>query len=200
MELHAVEASRLVGHAGDGAAGGGSDQLESGRHGGDLVAVAHPDVEQAVPFGVAMVLDAVEEPAVAARPHLRVAELAVVGVFHFAAELLRHGLHAVADAQHRHAELEHDGRRLDRALVIGGGVAAGEDDPDGAIAADEVGVDVARMDLAVDPRFTHPARDQLGDLGTEIEDEDLLMVHCWSPAFRWTLVPAVAGTARQSMW
>jgi hypothetical protein len=33
-------------------------------------------------------------------------ELALGGAFHLAAQLLRHGLHAVADAEHRHAQLE----------------------------------------------------------------------------------------------
>jgi hypothetical protein len=49
---------------------------EAGRQLGDLVAVAHPHVEQAVALGVSAVLDAVEQPGVAARAHLGVAELA----------------------------------------------------------------------------------------------------------------------------
>jgi hypothetical protein len=28
------------------------------------------------------------------------------------------------------------------------------------------------MDFAIDPGFTHPPRYELGDLGTEIDDED----------------------------
>ena len=47
--------------------------------------------------------------------HLGVAELALGGRRHAAAELLRHGLHAVADAEHRHAELEHRLRRASAA-------------------------------------------------------------------------------------
>ena len=77
VELHAVVAARLVGHAGDRAARRAGHQLEAGRQRGDLVAVAHPDLQHAVAFGRAEVLDAVEQPRVAARAHLGVAELAV---------------------------------------------------------------------------------------------------------------------------
>ena len=41
-----------------------------------------------------------------------VAKLAgVAGTFDFSAELLGHGLHAVANAQYRHPQIEHDLRR-----------------------------------------------------------------------------------------
>jgi hypothetical protein len=33
------------------------------------------------------------------------------------------------------------------------------------------------VDLAIDLRFAHPARDQLRVLRAEIEDEDLLVLH-----------------------
>ena len=52
------------------------------------------------------VLDAVEQPRVAVRAHLGVAELAVRARLDLAAELHGHREHAVADAEHRHAELE----------------------------------------------------------------------------------------------
>ena len=47
MELHRVEAARLVGHAGDRAGLGRGHQLEARRHRDHLVAVAHPDLEHA---------------------------------------------------------------------------------------------------------------------------------------------------------
>jgi hypothetical protein len=61
VELHGVVAARLVGHAGDRAAGRAGHQLEAGRQRGDLVAVAHPHLEHAVAFGGAEVLDALEQ-------------------------------------------------------------------------------------------------------------------------------------------
>src|SRR5206468_10423808 len=109
VELHSVEAPRLVGHPGDGASVGRGHQLEAGRHVDDLVAVAHPDLEHAVALRRAEVLDAVEKPRVTASANFGVAELAHLARLDLSAELLRHGLHAVADAEHRDAELE---RRL----------------------------------------------------------------------------------------
>ena len=65
---------------------------------------------------------------VAAGAHGGKAELALVAALDLAAQLVRHGLHAVADAQHRHAELEHRLRRLVGRVFVHAGVAAGEDD------------------------------------------------------------------------
>ena len=55
----------LVGHAGDGAAGGAGHELEAFGQGRDLVAVAHPHLQHAVAFGGVEVLDAVQQPGVA---------------------------------------------------------------------------------------------------------------------------------------
>ncbi len=37
--------------------------------------------------------------------------------------------------------------------------------------------DIRRMDLAVDTGFAHAARDQLGDLGAEVENQDAIVLH-----------------------
>ena len=178
MELHAVVAARLVGHAGDRAARRRGHRHEARRQLGDAVAVAHPDVEQAVAFGIGLVLQAVEQPGVAARPHPRRAELAVVAPLDRAAELRRHGLHAVADAEHRHAGLPHRLRRAQLvAVVVGAGMAARQHDALRREAADEVVGDVVRMDLAVDLRLAHASGDELRDLRAEVEDEDLVVMH-----------------------
>ncbi len=110
MELYAVESARLVGHAGNRRGGVGTDDPETGRQFGDLVAVAHPHVEQAVPFVVGPVLNIAQQGRVALGADFGITEFALGGVFDLAAELRRHGLHAVADAQHRHAKVEHDVR------------------------------------------------------------------------------------------
>jgi hypothetical protein len=62
------------------------------------------------PSGVE-VLDAVEQRGVAAGADLGVAELALCPASTLPPSCCRHGLHAVADAQHRHAQLEHRLRR-----------------------------------------------------------------------------------------
>ena len=55
---------------------------------------------------------------------LGVAKLARMATLHFAAQLLRHGLHAVADAEHWNAELKDGIGRTVRRLLVGAGVAA----------------------------------------------------------------------------
>ncbi len=61
-----------------------------------------------------------EQRGMAAGAHFGIAEFAHLAVFHLAAQLRRHGLHAVADAQHRHAQLEHGLRRARRVAFHGG--------------------------------------------------------------------------------
>ena len=96
---------------------------------------------------------------------------------HAAAELLRHGLHAIADAEHRHAELEHGrGRARRAAYSITDCGPAGEDDAAGAEGSHLGVADVPGMDLAVDPELANAARDELGVLRAEIEDQDAIGV------------------------
>ena len=54
---------------------------------------------------------------------------------------------------------------------------AREDDALGCVGPDEVVADVVGVDLTVHLRLTNAARDELGDLRAEIEDQDLLVGH-----------------------
>ncbi len=142
----------------------------------DAVAVAHPDVQQAVALGAGVVLDVAQQLRMSARPHLGIAVFAMGRGDDGAAELGGHGLEAVADAKHRHAEVE-DQRVGARGLGLMHGLgSAGEDDAAGAEGADGVRVHVVGVQLAVDPRLAHPAGDELGVLGPEVEDEDAVGV------------------------
>jgi len=108
----------------------------------------------------------------AARAQLGVTEFAHRAILDLAAQLLRHGLHAVADAQHRHAQFEH-GRRHPGRIAFGHRArAAGQDDAGGAVATHEVVADVIRKDLGEHAAVAHAAGDQLGDLGSEIQNEN----------------------------
>src|SRR5258708_37827598 len=109
-----------------------------------------------------------------ARAELGVAELAHPRVFHPAAELRRHRLHAIADAQHRNAQLEDPIGRFRRGVFVCGGRAAREDDPARSEVADERLADLEGMQLAIHLRLPDPARDQLRVLRAEVEDEDLV--------------------------
>ncbi len=172
MELQRVVAPCLVGHARDRHVARGGDDLEAPGQRHHPVAVAHPYVEQAVALVVDPVLDVGQQRRVATSAHLGVAELVHVARLHAAAELGRHGLHPVADPQHRHAELEHRGRRGRGARDGDRFRSAREDDAAGAEDPDLFLARVPGMDLAIDTQFPHPARDELRVLGPEIEDQD----------------------------
>ena len=81
-----------------------------------------------MPFGIRAVLDVAEQRRVAARAHLRIAELAHLAGLDGAAQLRGHRLHAVADAEHRHAGV-HTASRRARRVALGDAVrSAGKDD------------------------------------------------------------------------
>ncbi|MCY1215412.1 hypothetical protein D9M72_272550 [compost metagenome] len=178
VELDGVEVAVFVGHAGDRAGRRGGHELEARGQFGDLVAVAHPDLEHAVAFRRGEVFQAFQQLGVAVGADFGVAEFAVVGEADHAAQLLRHGLHAVADAQHGHAQFEHGVRHAHGTFFVGGSVAARQDDALQALRhlfAHEGVVDVARMHFGIDAGFADAAGDQLGDLRTVVENEDALV-------------------------
>ena len=111
MELHGVVLARLVGDGGEGRVLAGGDDAEARRQLGDAVAVAHPDL-----LPVARLPHAVEQGRGRLDLELGAAELAVMARLDRAAQLLGHGLLAVADAQHGHLGGEDGG--------VGGGRGA----------------------------------------------------------------------------
>src|SRR6266540_1197904 len=128
------------------------------------VAVAHP--HRLLGWEVA------EEHAVAAGAERGAAVLAHAGRLHPTAEDPGHGLLPVAEPQHGQAELEQAGVEGGRAGLVHRSGAAREDQRPGAAGAHLGRVEVARDDLGVDVALAHPARDELGVLCPEVEDED----------------------------
>ena len=167
VEHQAEEAARLVGGDGVRRAFGCGDDAEPIGQSLDPVAVAHPDL-----VGLALVPEAVEEDALAGNLDIGAAELAIVRRRDAAAELVRHGLLAVADGEDGHAGVEEMLRRAGAVLPHYRGGAAGEDDPLGLEPLERLVGAVERRDLAIDARFAHPPGDQLGHLAAEIDDED----------------------------
>ncbi len=104
VELDAEAAARPVTKGGHRRVRARGQDLEPGGNGLDAVAVAHPDGE---PVGADV--EPGEEVAGVADLHARVAELPVRRARHPAARLQREDAHTVADAEHRHAELEDGG-------------------------------------------------------------------------------------------
>ena len=130
-----------------------------------------------MPFDGAQILYAIEKPGVASCAHFSVTVLAYFARFHLAAKLLRHGLHAVADAKHRDAQLEDRARRFLGRRLVGRHVTAGKNDPLGAVLADKIVANIARVNFAVGARFSHAAGDQLRVLRAEVENENFFVVH-----------------------
>ena len=172
MKLQPIQAARLVRHGRQRGVVAGGDGAESRRQRNHAVAMAHPDVEHAPARRVAIVLETVKQPRGAAGPYLGGAEFAVRRGLDLSAELRRHGLHAIADSENRHAEREHLGRRFRtfrRVYRLG---AARQDHGFWGEAPEFRRIDVVRVDFRVHAEFAHPPRDQLGVLGAEIEYQD----------------------------
>src|ERR1700674_3502910 len=149
MELQGIELARFVRHAGNRRSFARCDELETGRHSIDFVAMACPHVEQAMTFGVDAILDILQEYRVTAGADLRIAELADQPVFDCTAQLRCHDLHTVADSQHRHAQGEDCGWSA-RSLFFSGRIrATRQDDSFGHEIVDELATNVERMQLAI---------------------------------------------------
>ena len=94
-----------------------------------------------------------------------------------AAELLRHGLHAVADPEDGNARFKNGLARLVVAFLIGAHVGARENDAFRGEFTNEISRDVVRMNFAVDVGFAHASGDQLGHLAAEVQNQDAVVRH-----------------------
>ena len=169
VELDAVEAAlRILDDRALGVLGGG-DGLEAAREAGDLVAVRIPDAQRR--------LQSLQELGALAEGKRAVTVLAMGAAGDVAAEHLAHELDAVADAEHGQTHLEDAGVRVGRALGLHAIRTAGEDDADDAVGPEGLRRDAEGIDAGVDVAFADAARDDLGQLRTEIENGDGLGGH-----------------------
>ncbi len=125
MKLQPVKLAAFVSHCGNRCSDVVGDDFKTARQYIHLVAMTHPHVEQTVAFRIGPVLDFPQQFGMPSCTHFGITEFTHQAVLHLAAELRRHGLHAVADAQHRHADLEHDLRSARRVTFDHRGRAAG---------------------------------------------------------------------------
>jgi hypothetical protein len=114
--------------------------------------MAHPD---------ALLVREVMEEAALFRPKLGLAEFRDARPVDAPAELLRHQLHPVADAERRDAELEEARVDVGCAVGVDGGRAAGQDERKGVARANLLGGDVVADEFRVDAALPDAARDQL---------------------------------------
>ncbi len=177
MELHAVKTLLFVSHNGERTGFGAGDGNEVGRDRGHFIAVAHPDVEQRFACGADGVFDVADQRARRQHFHLRITELALVRTFDFAAQLHRHGLHAVADAEHRYARIEDILWRAGAVEFGGAFRAAGKDDAVRVELADLLFGDIPCPEFAVHAQLAYAARDQLRVLRTKIENQNAMLMN-----------------------
>ena len=170
MELRRVEFSLLVGDHGDRRIGRSRGRDKTVGQTGDAVAVAHPHR-----VALADLPDAVGERGRCGHLDLGTAELAVMAGLDLAAELLRHGLLAVTDAEHRHAGLIDRHRRQRRVPVEHRCRSPGQDNAFWLHLAERRFRLLKRHDFAIDLFLAHPPRDELGDLRAEVDDENLVV-------------------------
>ena len=167
VELRGVDALLGVLHRGDGAYGGPSGDDEALGHVADSVEVAHP-------HGL-LHRRAVEQGALRLALELGRTVLAHLGVENLAAEGNGRDLVAIAEAEHRHAELVDAGIDARRLGIVDGGGTTREDEGRRLHGRELVSGDIARDNLRVNIEVTHTACDQLPVLGAEVENSDELL-------------------------
>ena len=164
VELDAVQVALGCSQAGVRRRVGLGRRAEAVRQPGDRVAVAHPDR--------LLALETDEQPVLRGDRHVGRAVLAVVGGHDVAAQLAGHQLRPVADAED--GDPPGPDRRVGprRIGVVDRVPAAGQDDRPGAASLDLLVWRVVRQELGVDVELADAARDQLGELAAEVEDDD----------------------------
>ena len=168
VPLHPGEATGRVLERGDRGGRGLREDVETFGGPPDGVPVGHPDPVVLRELG--------EQGARGGDQDRRTTELGDAGVGDLAAEDLRHRLEAVAHPEDRDLGLEQ--RRVDRgrARRVDRGRPTRQDDR-GRVPGQHLGDrQVVRDDLGVDLRLAHSAGDELGVLGSEVDDENEVVV------------------------
>ena len=98
--------------------------------------------------------------------------LASVAVFYLPTELMGHELHSVADPKDGDAEVKDRRIGLGSAFTVDATGATTEDDAARVEVSDFGGGEIVANDLRVDLGFADATSDDLGVLGTEVENHD----------------------------
>ena len=98
----------------------------------------------------------------------------IVGWLNFAAQIIRHQLHAVADPQNWNTQLVDFWIDLKGVLCVDTVGAPRENDAFGMHFFDFFSAQLVGEQFGIDAKITNPARNQLVVLTTEVEHEDLV--------------------------
>ena len=173
MVLDAVEPAALVADGHVGACCGVGHQLKALRHLLHVIPMAHP---ADAPGG-----QSPEETAVGIIEGLGLAVFpggVVLCGSDPSPQAVCHELTSVADAEDGHTHGEDLRRDLRRTLLIDAVGSAGEDDPHGIECADLLHGGLIGFHFAVHMALPDTAGDQLIILSPEIQDQNLLILHC----------------------
>jgi hypothetical protein len=116
---------------------------------------------------------------------LGLAELGCTRALDGAAEIARHELHPVADAERRDPEREDLRVEIGRTVRVDRRGAAGEDERGGAARRDLSRGEPMPDELRVNTRLAHPSRDQLAVLPPEVDHEDRALLGLRKFGIRW---------------
>jgi hypothetical protein len=169
MEEEGVEAADLVRHRRDRCVGARRSDGETRRRGLHEVAVAGPDAQ--------LRADRRQHRRAGIDGDRRETELAMRRRRDLPAEHVGHQLHAVADAEHGDVRREYGGVAPRSRRFGDAARPARQHDADRIPRADLRQRRVEGKDFGVHREFAQPARNQLRELRTEIEDDDGLVSH-----------------------
>ena len=169
MPLHAIQLAGLIGHGGNRCAFGMREHREACRSLLNGHAMAHP--RGLLGGGVGKnALGIINRG-------LGLAIFAQGGLIHLAAELVGHDLEAVADAEHRNTGLEYLSIYGRSTGLEYGGRATGQNNRLRILGQDLVNGHGMRDQFRVDAGLAYAAGDELGVLGTEVDDKHRTVCH-----------------------
>ena len=166
VKLHAVHLSIDRPEGGHRSAVGARQHLVARRRLAQVIPVAHPHRD------LLARLEAVEEPVRGNDLENGTTILPATGPHDMTARQLPNELHAIADAQERHAYFQKLRTGARDLIIVDARRTSREDDPRRIPLPDPVRRSVRRMDLTVDSLLADAPRDELRVLGTVIEDEN----------------------------
>ena len=169
MKEKPVDTPCRVFHRRDRRVGARSDHTEPRRRSRDQIAVTRPHPNVA--------WERLEERAVIFYGDRGVPEFPLQSRLDAAAQHVRHELHAVADAEHRHTEVEDALLAPWRTLVADARWAARQNHPRRPAGGQLAERRVEWEDLRVDLELAQAPGDKLRVLGAKIEDQERLMSH-----------------------
>jgi hypothetical protein len=169
VELHAVQPPLAILEGGNRRRGRARGHLGPRRRRGDRVAMAHPD---------RLVGRQVVEELRVAGLELGLAELGGACSLDGSAEVARHELHAVADAERRDPELEDLGVEVGCTICVDRRRPSGEDQCGRVARGDLCRRQPMPDQLRIDPRLADAPRDELAVLAPEVDHQHRALLRC----------------------